>query len=453
MDISVELLVFIILGLAVIAILVVYISKMASSASKIDSATRWLKANDNNKAISILKTIIAKNDSHSQAHYLLGECYFLNENFEHALPEYKKVLRINKYEKDFNEAMVRRRVANVYLYYKQLEEAQKEFLLVTKLEPNKHENYYEIGRIFVERDHVDKALPYFQKALEMNPNHSKSLFYAGMIKFIMKLYSESLLHLEKCIALDKQFFKAYYYIGMINYQSKNLQASLQNFDLSSRDKEYRIRSLFQRGIIYMESKDLNQGIVEFEKAISYITEEDNVTRNIRYRLAQCHEIQKNITVAIEQWELIMKSQPNFRDVHEKLANYSELRMDDKLKDFFIASNDAFEQMSRKILKHMNIDVKEVNDIKSTSVEFIANERFGNKDIRVQKVLVRIYRYNEPLTDRVVRDIAEIYKKEGAVKAYCISATGFSKQAVDYANTRPIHLVSGKELAHLLREIR
>ncbi len=454
MNLSIELVVvLIIFGLAAIGGLITYILKVSSSKSKIETAKRFMKVNDFNKAINILKSIISKNDVNSECHYLLGECYYMADNYEWALPEYKKVLRLHEYEKEFDEATVRRKIANIYLHYKQLEEAQKEFAMVTKLDPDNYENYYEMGKIFIERDHIDKAKPYLQKALTINPNHVNSLYYMGFVSFKLKLFSEALNSLGKCISIDKKYIKAYYYIGMINFLSRNYQAALKNFDFSIRDRELKLNSLYHRGLVYANLNDINHAQAEFEKALTYVDEEGTLSLNIRYQLANCHEMKKDITDAIEQWEKIISVKPNFRNVKEKLSNYSELRMDDKLKDFFIASNKVFEQKVIEILQKLNIEVATTNYIRGTSIELIADERFGGKDIRVQKILVRVYRNSDPLGEKIIRDMVDKIKAESGVqRGLCISATGYTKQAIEFAENRSVSMMGIKELSKLLKEI-
>ncbi|MDH4128731.1 MAG: tetratricopeptide repeat protein [Spirochaetota bacterium] len=450
---NIEILVFIIVGVAAVGALIFYLIKSASSSNRIEAVSKYIKLKEYDNAINILKGIISKDDDNVIAHYYLGECYFQTQNYEWALPEFKRVIKKNKYDKDFNEASVRRRLADIFLHYNQLEEAQKEFLLVTQLEPNNHYSFYEIGRIFLEREHMDKAAQYIKKSLEIDPNFADSLLYSGIIKYKTKLFSEALLDLEKCLLISKSNYKANYYIGMVNYNIKNHKKALEQFDFAIRDKEYRNRSLLQRGIIYNELGELDNSLAELQKAASYITEEDNIARTIRYYLANGYELKKDISSAIEQWEKIIASQPGFRDVEEKLNNYSDLRMEDRLKDFFVATNEAFENYCRKVLNKMGIEIKEVISVGSVVAEFLAQERLGTKDIRVQKVMVRVYRHNEPIGDKIVRDLAEKLKLEsGMHHAICISATGFSKQATDFAETRPINLVGGKELSDLLKQI-
>ncbi|GMT48891.1 MAG: hypothetical protein IEMM0008_0430 [bacterium] len=447
-----QLLVILLVIAAVIAALAIYILKGAATSSKIESAIKWVKIKDYQKAISILKGLVNKNDSNSEAHYYLGECYFQGKNYEWALPEYKRVLRVNKYDKDFTEASVRLRLADIYLHFQQFEEAQAEFLLVIKVEPNNEKSYFQIGKIYVERDHLDKAAGYIKKALDISPTLTEALFYSGMIKYRMRLHSEALLDLDKCVAQDKTLYKAYYYMGMVNYHVRNQQKALQNFDLASRDKEYRIRSIFQRGIILMDLNEVDQAIVELEKAAASIQDEDSLARNIRYQLANAYESKKDITAAIEQWEKIAQSQPDFKNIQEKLSNYADLRMEDHLKDFFVASNTAFGSICRAVMKQLHMHVTEEVSVGSVLAVYYVEEK-GNNAIRGHKTLVRMYRQNEPVGDKVVREIIDQMKKEGGVnRSLCISATGFSKTAIEYSETRPINLIAGKELSNLLAKV-
>lgn len=445
----------IILMVAVAALggLAFYLFKGAASSNKLETALKWIKVEDYNRAIQIIKNVIAKNDSNSDAHFYLAECYFKTENYEWAMPEYKKVLRMNKYGKSYDEAFVRRRLAEIYIHYKQLEEAQKEFILVTQLDPNNHESFYEIAKIYINRGKWENASQFIKKAHDINPSHIETLYYSGVIHYELKQYSEALIEFEKCVNQDKNFFKANYYIGMINYNNKNYQKVLSQMELAERDKEFRLSALYQKGLVLFEMNEIHQAKTELEKAVVIIKEESGLTKRLRHKLAQCYEIHKDITAAIEQWEKIAEYDPDFEDVEEKLANYADLRVEDRLKDLFVASNDAFEKMCFQILEKLNMEVKETRSVGTHMAEFIAFESLGKQDVRTQKNYVRIYRHNEPISDKTLRDIVEICKTEGGgTRGLCISATGFSKSAHQYAETRPVNLISGKQLSDLMKSV-
>lgn len=440
-------------AIAILGGLSFYLVKGAASSSKLETAIKWIKVEDYNRAIQIIKKVIAKNDHNPDAHFYLAECYFKTENYEWAMPEYKKVLKMNKYGKTYDEAYVRRRLAEIYIHYHQLEEAQKEFLLVIQLDPHNHESYYEIARIYVERERWENAAQFVKKAIEINPSHVETLYYSGLINYELKQYSEALIDFEKCIAQDKNFFKANYYIGMINYNNKNFQKVLEQMEKAERDKDFRLKALYQKGLVLFELNEIHQAKSELEKAVVIIKEENGLAKRIRHKLAQCYENHKDITAAIEQWEKIAAVDPEFEDVEDKLANYADLRVEDRLKDLFVASNDAFERMSIQILEQLNMEVKETRSVGTHMAEFVTLESLGKQDVRTQKNYVRFYRHNEPIGDKTLRDIVEICKSEGGgTRGLCISATGFTKSAQQYAETRPVNLISGKQLSELMKNV-
>lgn len=433
--------------------IIIFVFRRSIFSSKMESVKKLMDKNQYKEAIKILKLYINKHPNKPEPRFLIAECYYHLNNFEWSLPEYKQLLKLNKFSGDYKEANIREKLATIYLRYNQLEEAQKEFILMTQLEPNNYKNYYQIGKIFNERNYQENALQYFKKALQLNPHHAASLFAAGEISYNYKRYNEAINFLSDCVKVDPSYHKAHYFIGLVYMHNKNFTRAIQDFDIAARDNDYRLSSLLQKGICYMELGELQKAIVELERGIGLITEENSLALAIRYNLALCLEAQRDIPAAIKQWERIAKIRPNYQDVQEKLQLYSELRIDDKLKDFMIASNNVFKALSQEIIETMGLQVNDIMEKENGYlVEAIASEPESKwRNTRRMKNYIRIYRANEPIGETTIREIMEEMKTQSAVRGYCVTTSDFTRSARDFAETRPVVLVDQKGLSKLLQK--
>ena len=433
----------VIIGISIVAgiIILFVIFKNLFFSSRIEKVTSMMDQGSYNLAIKELKNIINKNDMDAYAHFLLAECYFKQENYEWAMPEYRTVLKLNLFNSQLNEHQVRARLAAIFLHYNKLEEAQKEFLLMSKLQPNNYINYYNIGKIFQDRGYLDNGYTYYKKALRINPNHTDSLFKAGEISYLQKRYSDAQMDLQTLLRDDPNYSKAHYYLGMIFLMNKNYPHAIGEFEQSSRDPDYKLQSLAQKGRALFESKEVDKAIVELERALRLIKSEDAISLAIRYYLSLCYEESRHLDKAIEQWEKIAKIRPDYQDVSEKLANYDELRTDDKVKDFLIASDGEFVEMCKNAVQFLNMDVLEINVERGVRVDILATESESKwRNTRRMKRFIRIIRTNDTLGDSVVREVLEAMKEMGCNKSMVITSNKFSRQAIDYAETRPIELI-------------
>lgn len=446
--------VLIISAIIVIAIILVsVVLKNVLFSSKIERAAKLMDSNNYNEAIRELKKIIAKNDANSRAHFLLAECYYKKNNYEWAMPEYRAVLKLGNFKQNLSEHQVRSRLAQIYLHYNKLEEAQKEFLLMSKLQPNNFLNYYNIGKIFQDRNYLDNAYTYFRKALQINPDHLDSLFKAGEISFRQNRSADALIELQAVLKQNPDYYKAHYFLGMIYLQNKNYLQAIKEFEYSARDSDFKLMSLAQKGRAYFETKDYDKAILDLERAQRLIKSEGPATLAIRYYLSLCYEQKRQLEKAIELWEKILKLNPNYQDVQEKLANYAELRTDDKLKDFLIASNEEFIEKCKDLISYLGMDIIEMNNVKGIKLNIIATQSESKwRNTRRIKRYIRILRTNDIIGDALVREVLDEMKEYGAMKGMVITSNQFSRQAVNFAQTRPIDLIDKEGLSKLLTKL-
>jgi restriction endonuclease Mrr len=160
-----------------------------------------------------------------------------------------------------------------------------------------------------------------------------------------------------------------------------------------------------------------------------------------------------ILEAIEQWERIAQYRPNYLDVQEKLMKYSDLRMDDKLKDFVTCSTSTFEILSQKVVSQMGYDVIDSKIVNDNVVHMIALEKAGRwANVRQGKVFVVVSRSGDPVDDDVLSFIVERVKALHALKGMCITVSKFTPKAMRYSENRPIILIDRNELTKWLKQI-
>ncbi len=80
------------------------------------------------------------------------------------------------------------------------------------------------------------------------------------------------------------------------------------------------------------------------------------------------------------------------------------------------------------------------------------------DIRVisdrgEKWVVQCKRYSGSVGEPIVRDLFGTMLHEGAQRAYLITTGGITKQAVDWADGKPIVLYDGEGLVKLIRRAK
>ena len=324
--------------------------------------------------------------------------------------------------------------------------------MLTKLEPNNAENYYNAGVLFEKKNKTDQALGYYNLAIKANRRFGKAHAALGMILYRAKQYGEAKKEIDTALSLNPDMFSFYYYLGKILKDSKDYAGAVAAFEKALRDPEFRQRSLIERGSCYMAANNIEKAVEEFDRAVK--TSKDDAAKETlyaRYFLAGCYEIQRKIDLAIEQWQKIAEKNKNFRDVNAKLVEYRDLQNNDNMKEFLTASAQVFGELCKSIaLKGLNCSPKSVSMTKSgCKIVAVDTQNENWRNVRQQLIVLVFYRDTNPVEDSELRSLVEEIKKQSYTKGIVCSTSGFTRSAMTFAETRPVELVGKDKLQQLL----
>jgi tetratricopeptide (TPR) repeat protein len=439
-------------GVGFFIFLFVMIKKIVSP-KKLVEIERLIENGNTKVAIRKVKNILARNERNPDAHWFLGECYRVEKRPDLAIVEYKYITGTGKFTNIATAKKVRERLAHEYLKLGQIDESQKEFILLSKLDPNNYETYFNIGKLFEERDYTDSALTNYKKVIAIKPDHPLALMRIGILLFKKKALNEANKVLMESLKYSPQNFACYFTLGRISRATGDTETALIQFEKAMKDPEYRQRSLFERANIFIVKRDINQAVNELERAINLGEEDVPVLLASRYLLAQCYEATKDLVRAIEQWENIYELNPKYRDVAEKLAIYSDLRTDDRLKDLLTASKTDFQTYCTRLIESMGLAIQDVFLRSPDIVEMYALETQSKwRNAKKAPSFVKVFRSVDPIGYDEIRVLYDQMRKINAMRSICISASKFTRRAIEFAQIRPIELVDKDELSKLLDRI-
>ncbi len=421
---------------------------------KIEEIAKMIELGQTRLAIKKLNEILEKDDRNPYAHYLLAEAYVKEDNIQYAILEYRQVAKIGRYDDKVREIDVRTKLAKIYKSRNAVEDAKKEYLILTKLEPLNYEHFFNLGIIFFEAGTMDKAAAYFRKSISNNNRHIESYYYLGQILYRSSNYSDAKQAFIDAIKIDQAYYRAHYFLGLVLRQMGDLEWAIKEFEIAQRDDGIKVKCFLAKGTCYSDREMYPRAIVEFERGIKISRRGSDTELNLRYFLANAQEKIRDLQSAISNWEQIASVNKNFRDVQEKLAAYADFRQDDSVKDFMIAGLSQFEHVCRKIAEVLGLTIMEIDILSDTEIEILATETEGKwRNTRTSNRIVRIMRTTTTVTDRLLRRMYESLKERNATRIIIISTGDYSQTAIDFANTRPIELYSKGELTKLLKSVQ
>jgi tetratricopeptide (TPR) repeat protein len=438
--------IFLVVG---IGFIVFFIAKSISVPKKSGQILELLQKGKTQIVIKAAKAMLAKEPQSADAHYFLGKAYLLDKREELAYGEYKLLSQSGKTGEYIPEEDFRKEAAQLYVKNRQIEEALKEYILLIKKAPDKAEYYYCAGKLFNDRNRSDKAQNYLRKAAELAPRDAKIQFELGVMLYKSKNSVDAKAALERSLKYQADNSQAYFYLGRIQKDGKDFAGATATLEKAARDPAYRLRALFERGSCYIALNAIDKAILDLERATKSITEEAaQESIYTRYYLAMCYEKSRNIVKAVEQWDKIQTHKKGFKDVEAKLQQYNELQNDDTMKDFLSAANAGFMEICKKMtLAMFSMPIKSSKDIPDGAELIAADTNDGSKVPR----LIRVYRSPNPVEDTKVRSILDAMKQFNVGRTVIISSSGFTRQATEYAESRPVELFGKDKLLSLLKK--
>lgn len=437
---------------AAVFLLLFFVVKSVVSPKKIETLQKLIKQGKISSAIKNAKAIIQKDPQNYLAHYYLGKAYLKDNKSELALMELKYVDQHAVFDANLSELEFRQEIAPLYTKFNQPDEALKQYLLLTKLNPRDAENFYNVARIYETKGKSDAALGFYDKTIKLNKRHVKAHAAMGLLLFRAKQLQEAKKEIDLAISLSPETFSSYYYLGKILKENKDFPGAVKAFEKAQRDSEFRQKALVECGTCYMAGNSIDNAINCFERAISSVKDsEKQETIYARYFLASCYEKTRKIEKAIEQWELIYAKNHSFRDVAAKLSEYKDLQANDSLKEYLTSSEENFLQICKNAcIAGIKLEPQQIT-MQKWGCQILATEAKDAdwRSIRKQAFLIKFFRETDPLEDFIVRKTLDEIKSQNCSKAFICSSSGFTRSAIAAAENRPCELVNKESLEKLL----
>jgi restriction system protein len=112
------------------------------------------------------------------------------------------------------------------------------------------------------------------------------------------------------------------------------------------------------------------------------------------------------------------------------------------------SPSEFESLITNLFSQMGLDTKLTQPSRDGGVDCVA---FDSRPVLGGKVIIQAKRYKNTVGVSAVRDLFGTLHNEGASKGILVTTSGFGKAAFEFANGKPIELISGSNLLFLLKE--
>jgi len=112
------------------------------------------------------------------------------------------------------------------------------------------------------------------------------------------------------------------------------------------------------------------------------------------------------------------------------------------------SPNEFEGLITNLFASMGLDTRQTRPSRDGGVDCVA---FDPRPVFGGKVVIQAKRYRNTVGVSAVRDLFGTVQNEGASKGILVTTSGYGKAAFDFARGKPLELLDGGNLLHLLSE--
>lgn len=432
--------------------LVIIILRNTVKPKRVDQIPKLIKQGKIQNAIKLAKQILVKDSKNYAVHYYLGKAYLADNKPELAIMEYKTVNENILFNQQIKEVDFRKEFSQLLLKSNQTNDALKEFLLLTKIDPNTAENFYQAGHLYESLNRYDLALGLLKRCVSLDKRHAKAHAEIGLMLYRTKQFAEAKKEIDMALRLSPETYSSYYYLGKILKDSKDIPGAVKAFEKAQRDSEFKLKALIERGTCYMMVNRFDNAIPDFQRAIE-LDKQGSLNEVIyaRYFLAQCYESMRKIDKAIEQWDYIYRRNKTFRDVASKLNEYKDLQTNDFMKDYLTTNDEEFSIICKNLCETvLNLQVVSCDKKKwGCQITGFDKKLEAMLGVRKQIIFMRFYREPNPLEETEIHTSLDEMKKMNSVKGFLFSSSGFNNTAKRFAEGRPVELIEKQKLEKLL----
>jgi restriction system protein len=108
----------------------------------------------------------------------------------------------------------------------------------------------------------------------------------------------------------------------------------------------------------------------------------------------------------------------------------------------------FEQLITNLFEKMGLETRLTQASRDGGVDCVA---YDPRPVFGGKVVIQAKRYKHTVGVSAVRDLYGTMQNEGATKGILVTTSGYGKASFDFADGKPLELLSGSHLLYLLAE--
>jgi len=398
--------------------------------------------------IATLQKLVHKDPENIQIRMQLISLYMEVENFSEAVFHINSILSHARNHPNFDEKRLNGLLAECYTRLGRHDDACRVYSFLAVLDPKDVNPYLQIGKIELKRGNREKAIRQFEKVLSIDPGNVPTLKELGKLYFRQKKFNEALERLENALAASPDDPEINYYLGEIMYCFRKPGKAFRHFRKAGKDRRFSVKSMFIMAQLLRKAGRLDEARKMLSGALQLpgLKREQIIT--IQYDLGEVCLEQNDIPEAVDQWQSILSKTATYKDVHEKLDKYEQMKTNYALRQYMMSGKSEFVELCKDII-----------EVFTRNAAVLRTDAQGNyyADFLVQAIykgiptmiLFKFFRGTGKIGHLAVREFYEKVKEFKAKQGVCFTNTEFSEEAASFAEGRVLELYGKEKLLNLV----
>ncbi len=126
---------------------------------------------------------------------------------------------------------------------------------ITEMDPSSHENFYNLGYMYMNANKYNEAIEAFNSALAINPNYDYAIFNIGVCYSKMNKHKSSINAFRRLVEIVPDNADAWFFIGIGHMQLKDFSSALEPLKKTVELRPDYANALYNLAITYLNLKD------------------------------------------------------------------------------------------------------------------------------------------------------------------------------------------------------
>ena len=259
--------------------------------------------------LSLWTDVAAKSPAKPRAHNNLATAYAKLGRFDEAEAEYLVALRL-----DPNRSETHNDLGVAYAKQGRLDEAIREYAIALRLRPTDPSIRYNFGNAYLRQGRVDEAIREFQIALQRDPDFPDIHNNLGNAYFQQGRFDDALREYRTAVGLDPENPEIHTNLGAVLARQGDLDAAIHEYETALRFNAELPDTHYNLGVAYARQDRLDRAIDEYLAAIRL----DPQLLKAHYNLARAYQLQGRPAEATMHFEAALRINPDFTPARRAL---------------------------------------------------------------------------------------------------------------------------------------